>query len=34
MSLTDERVRLERAPFEHLSHDVPNGGTPSVGSMA
>jgi cytochrome c peroxidase len=27
-ALTDDRVRFERAPFDHPSLDVPNGGTP------
>ena len=31
LSLTDERVRFERAPFDHPSLDVPNG--PSLGPV-
>lgn len=29
-SLTDDRTRYERAPFDHPSLSVPNGGTPGV----
>lgn len=29
-ALTDERVRHDRAPFDHPSLDIPNGGTPGV----
>jgi cytochrome c peroxidase len=32
-ALTDERVRWERAPFDHPSLSVPNGGTPGVPAM-
>ena len=30
VSLTDERARFERAPFDHPSLSVPNGGTPGL----
>jgi hypothetical protein len=32
--LTDERVRSERAPFDHPSLSVPSGGTPGLTTMA
>ena len=33
-ALTDERVRWERAPFDHPSLSIPNGGTSSSKTMA
>ena len=32
-ALTDERVRLEQAPFDHPSINVPNGGSGAVTSL-
>jgi cytochrome c peroxidase len=32
-ALTDERVRWDRAPFDHPSLSLPNGGTPRVQTM-
>ena len=33
-ALTDDRVRYERAPFDHPSISLPNGGTPTQTTMA